>query len=487
MDKNIFNVNGYYLDNEQIKAVTCNSKYLLINAGAGSGKTMTILGKINYLIKIKHINPQNILCISFTQEATTSLKNKLLKYFNYDIDTFTFHKLSLNIIRSYHQNILIANPNLLNYIIREFINYNLINKTSISKFIKKYLLKNHLDNLIKLIETFINLHKANAKTYKDFNTYFRFNYSYTNHQILKIILIIYNLYQIELKSTNSYDFNDMINYATQLIAKNYKYKRYDYIIIDEYQDTSLQRFKLIKAILNQTNANLMVVGDDFQSIYRFTGCDLKLFLDFSKFFPNHQIMSITNTYRNAQELINIAGNFIMQNPEQIKKKLKSSISIPKPLKLVYTSNFSNSLEKILDSIDNKEILILGRNNNDIKEILNSNFIVHKDILLYKKKPNLIIKYLTVHRAKGLESDIVIIINLSNNINGFPTQIPNIKILKLVNELESNYPYDEERRLFYVALTRTKTINYLLVNKKVESIFIKELKRHYIDNIEIIKM
>ena len=108
-------------------------------------------------------------------------------------------------------------------------------------------------------------------------------------------------------------------------------------------------------------------------------------------------------------------------------------------------------------------------------------------LLYKRKPNLIIKYLTVHRAKGLESDIVIIINLSNNINGFPTQIPNIKILKLVNELESNYPYDEERRLFYVALTRTKTINYLLVNKKVESIFIKELKRHYIDNIEIIKM
>ena len=172
---------------------------------------------------------------------------------------------------------------------------------------------------------------------------------------------------------------------------------------------------------------------------------------------------------------------------QIKKKLKSSISIPKPLKLVYTSNFSNSLEKILDSIDNKEILILGRNNNDIKEILNSNFIVHKDILLYKRKPNLIIKYLTVHRAKGLESDIVIIINLSNNINGFPSQIPNIKILKLVNELESNYPYDEERRLFYVALTRSKTINYLLVNKKIESIFIKELKRHYIDNIEIIKM
>ena len=100
------------------------------------------------------------------------------------------------------------------------------------------------------------------------------------------------------------------------ILKGIKHK-YKYVIIDEYQDTSLVRFNLIKEILDKTDSKLMVVGDDFQSIYRFTGCDISLFLNFKKYFNKAKILKIQNTYRNSQELIDIAGNFVMKNKHQI--------------------------------------------------------------------------------------------------------------------------------------------------------------------------
>lgn len=485
-------INGYKLDESQKKIVTSNSKYTLVSAGAGSGKTLTIIGKIRYLIEIKKVKEEELICISFTNEATNNLKNKLKENYNYNVPCYTFHKLGLEILKE--DNYKIESNNLLTYVINEYFEA-LINPNQqkmILDYLKiKYTNKNYTnkynsiknEKLLKIksvILTFINLFKSNNYTELDLTSFIRTEKQAKYKNLLIIILFIYKLYQKELYANKEIDFNDMITFATNKVINN-KYKnKVKYIIIDEFQDTSLVRFNLIKAILDKTNANLLVVGDDFQSIYRFTGCNLSLFLNFDKYFHNASIMKIENTYRNSQELLNIAGTFIMKNKNQIKKDLKSNKHIKNPVEIIYYKNLVKAFAKLIEKLYNytkKPILILGRNNFDINSLTKSNsFILEKDKIIYKKSPNINMRFLTIHKSKGLEEENVIIINLTNKTTGFPNKIIDNKVIDYVKCENDNYPYSEERRLMYVALTRTKNKAYLLVPKKNQSEFIIEIKK-----------
>ena len=176
---------GYYLDNEQLKIVLDESKYVLVTAGAGSGKTMTILGKINYLVKYKKIKPEEILCISFTRDSSRSLKNKIRLEFNIDIDVYTFHKLSLNILKDFNIKFDIAPSNALLECIDEFIYKDVQTSKIHMKIILKYMGERYKNNssylkyinknkdkvklLEKLILTFISLFKCNNYELKDLN------------------------------------------------------------------------------------------------------------------------------------------------------------------------------------------------------------------------------------------------------------------------------------------------------------------------------
>lgn len=499
---------GYYLDKEQQKIVLDKSKYLLVVAGAGSGKTLTILGKINYLVKYKKINKNDILCISFTKASSESLKEKIKQEFNLDMNVYTFHKLSLEIIKENKIRYNITDKDTLDNIIHNFIFIDVLNNKKYMKRILKHFkikYKNKKEYLKfienneevelfeKLISTFIHLFKCNGYKLEDFNLFLKkakrkiFKYSY-NKNFLIIVLNIYLEYEKYLKTNKEIDFDDMIIKATNLVNKKGIKHKYKYIIIDEYQDTSLVRFNLIKEILDKTNSNLMVVGDDFQSIYRFTGCDISLFLNFKKYFKKAKILKIQNTYRNSQELIDIAGNFVMKNKSQINKNLKSNKHINKPIKIVYYENIRRKFIEIINKIHketNKPILILGRNNKDINILLNNKIKLENDNLIYLENKNIKMKYLTVHKSKGLEEENVIIINLEDKLLGFPNKIEDSKLLKYVTKNKEKYLYSEERRLFYVALTRTKNNNYLLVPKNKESQFIKELKKDYKNQIEIL--
>lgn len=202
-----------------------------------------------------------------------------------------------------------------------------------------------------------------------------------------------------------------------------------------------------------------------------------MFLSFKKYFGYTKILKINNTYRNSQELINVAGSFIMKNKRQLYKKLKSNKRIKKPIKIMYGEKLYILLEIVIKEY--KNILILGRNNFDI----NKYFKIDKNgYFFYKDKK---IRYLTMHASKGLEEDCVIIINLKDDILGIPNKIKDSKLLKYVNKNYDKYPYEEERRLFYVALTRTKNTVYLLVDKDNKSIFVKEIIREYNRHIEFI--
>ena len=297
-------------------------------------------------------------------------------------------------------------------------------------------------------------------------------------------------YQEYLEQNQEIDFDDMITKATSIVEQKGIKHRYQYVIIDEYQDTSKVRFLLIKSILEKTGAKLMVVGDDFQSIYRFTGCDLSLFVDFVSYFDNAKIMKIQTTYRNSQELISVAGKFVMQNKKQIKKKLISNKHLNKSIKLVYYQNIKESFVRLVNKIYNetkKSILVLGRNNSDIDVVLGKEFKLEDESLIYLKNPEINIKYLTVHRSKGLEADVVIIINMKNNLLGFPNKIKDDRILRFVSINSEKQMYSEERRLFYVALTRTKSYVYLMTQKGNQSIFIDELLQNYKNEIELISI
>lgn len=498
------NINGYPLDNKQRKVVTTDDKYLLVSAGAGSGKTLTIIGKIRYLIEIKKLKESEIICISFTNEATNNLKNKLKENYGYDIPCYTFHKLGLEILKN--DNYKITEPDLLKYTIEEYfkglINQNNENKKRILTYLKirynnrnyekkyKNIKEQDLNKVTILIEKFINLLKSNDYNETNIIEFIKEEQNKQNKALLTIILYIYYTYQKELISKKEIDFNDMISLATQKVNKKDYHNKVKYIIIDEFQDTSLVRFNLIKSILNKTNSNLLVVGDDFQSIYRFTGCDLSLFVNFTKSFPNSKILKIENTYRNSQELINIAGSFIMKNPNQIKKNLKSNKHINKPIEIIYYKNINKTFIKLIEHIydkTKKSILVLGRNNFDVKLVTNnSKFTINESNIIYKNNPNITIYYLTIHRSKGLEESNVIIINLINKKTGFPNKIANDKILKYVTCQEDDYPLAEERRLMYVALTRTKNKTYLLTPEKNESEFVKEIKKNYKKQIKIVR-
>lgn len=448
------------MNEKQLEAVKSLENTLVV-AGAGSGKTFTIVNKIKYLLDNNIYKENELLIISFTNESVNDLKRKI----DYNLDIMTFHKLAITLINN--PDIKISNEYYLKFIINEYFNsYGKYNKKQ-NKLIKRILQEMDIDNLKKLIFTFINLYKSN---YNDIN--YLLNLYQKSHFInkiyFKIILEIYHIYNQELESSNLYDFNDMIKIATNNINNNQIKTNYKYIIIDEFQDTSLNRFKLIDAIMKQNNAKIFVVGDDYQSIYRFSGCNLDIFLNFNKLVNNLNIINLDYNYRNPKEIIDVANSFIMKNKNQIKKETICLKNINKPIKICFYKNKRTAIEKILKYIDTK-YLILGRNNKD------------KDLFNIQDKP-----FLTIHKSKGLEENNIILINLTNNNNSLPSKIKNHKLINKIIKTDY-YPYEEERRLFYVALTRTRNNIYLLVPKSNYSIFIKELMKNYKNYIEYINI
>lgn len=502
-------VGKYYLDKAQIKIVKDKSKHLLVVAGAGSGKTLTILGKIKYLIEQKNVNPKEIICISFTAAASGELKNKIHTDLGFDIDVYTFHKLALEILKN-KQHYEIADANLLDDMIRTYFEIDVLkDKDALQVVLKYFNLKNknsyqtfykeHFDEILSLehlLSTFIHLFKSNNHELEDFLIFLdkaklTFNLKKYKREklLLKMATSIYIEYTNYLEENSEIDFDDMLIKAKKTVDKFGVFHKIKYIIIDEYQDTSLVRFELIKSVLDKTGASLVAVGDDFQSIYRFTGCDLSLFLDFKKIFKDGKILKIENTYRNSQELINVAGSFIMKNRAQVRKKLVSQKTISKPIVIKEFTYGKKSFAKLLYDIyekTNKEILVLGRNNKDILYFLDKeNFKLDNDKIFSYEYKEMKIRYLTAHKSKGLESENVIIINLKNDTLGFPNQMKDDKILRFVSPHSKKYPFDEERRLFYVALTRTKNKVYLLTPKNGKSIFVEELIKDYSKYIEFI--
>ncbi len=436
----------------QKKSILIDDNILLV-AGAGSGKTTTIINKINYLIEDKHINEKDILCLSFTSNTVEELKKKI----KYDIDIYTFHKLALELLND-HNIYYGISSDYLEYIINE-LTY-----------------KYDLDYIRKVILSFINMYKQ--KNIHD-NKLQKLS---SKNILLKLINEIYIIYQNELNSQGLLDFNDMINKCINVINDKGLKRFYKYIIIDEYQDISYERYKLIKMIKDICNSKIFAVGDDYQSIYAFSGSDINMFLYFKKYFGYSKIIKLRHTYRNSLELSNVSTRFISKNFKQTRKRIISKKHNSKPIKIIYYNhNEDILLKRFLDTVDN-DITILIRNNKDINSIKSPDISITQDEIIYKDKH---IKYMTIHKSKGLEFENVVILSMEDSYLGFPNKMKNHKIFKYINVKDNSI--FEERRLFYVALTRSKNNVYLFTNKNRPSIFVRELLLDSKKNIEFISL
>lgn len=375
-------------------------------------------------------------------------------------------------------------------------------KQLIDKQESKYITK-----LTLFICSFIGNFKTQGYNYQKFNELKQTIKNPRTQLFLEICVVCFLEYQKALKEFNYIDFQDMINNSA-LIIKNKQLSKekidFKYIIVDEYQDISRQRYNLIKEISQLCNAKIMAVGDDWQSIYAFSGSVLPLFTQFCNVVGYGCELKITHTYRNAQEIINIAGNFIQKNSNQIKKALISPKRINNPV-FIHTYDDSYSLNKPTEkggvfynigfalneiigqiikfnSIEKKSqipsILLIGRYGFDARNICKSNQFSYDEksgnVFSSKYGSKVKLSFMTAHSSKGLSAENVIIINAKDNTYGFPSKVEDDPILKLVVSYDDTYNYAEERRLFYVALTRTKNRVFIITPKNRPSEFIKEL-------------
>ena len=296
-----------------------------------------------------------------------------------------------------------------------------------------------------------------------------------------IIKPFYEEYERTLNRSYEIDFTDAIIQATDLCRKGL-WRHYDYILVDEFQDISIDRYKLLQALRSDSpKTKLFCVGDDWQSIFRFAGSDMSLVYEFEKYFGYTEQCKIETTYRFHQPLIDKSSEFVMKNKEQKEKTIKTPEGDTKKTYLNFVKcdgedeeGVKKEVEKIVSAIPtNQSILLLGRYNYDAVSVGYKGKMDMKESRMTVKVGMREIPFLSVHSAKGLEADNVILVNCNQGAYGFPSLIEDDPILDFVLSKSEAYPFAEERRLFYVAMTRARMKMYVLYDQKRPSPFIGE--------------
>jgi len=374
------------------------------------------------------------------------------------IETFSYEKSENTLLK-----------NLEDKLSRYDVEFNLISEERIFQEINEL---GYVNRFARLLSTFLNLYKStNLSIPKLKKKASESNNRERATAFVDIFSYILTSYTNYLVSTGKVDFNDMISRSEKYLKKNQNLVNYRYVLVDEFQDISQSRHRLLSAVLKQNpKCKLFCVGDDWQSIFRFTGSDMTLMRDFESHFGYTKMMFLEKTFRFNDKICEFSSKFIMQNPNQISKKLEAIQNVEKQtVKVIISEDEAEIVNKILEEINAKslqkqEIFIIGRYNRQKPDYLKK---------LRAKYPRLLIKFITAHKSKGTEADYVILIGMKSGVYGFPCQIDDDPLLDLVLSKEDSYPNSEERRLFYVAVTRAKKEAYLIAKKRAISQFIVE--------------
>ncbi|WP_368110089.1 UvrD-helicase domain-containing protein [Bacteroides salyersiae] len=331
---------------------------------------------------------------------------------------------------------------------------------------------------IRLVVTFVTLVKSSCKSVNEVLRQAKNADDERSVFIVKnIFQPVYERYVKVLSSSNQIDFTDAILQATEICRTSHPVE-YDYIIVDEFQDISVDRYNFLK-VLREGNppAKLYCVGDDWQSIYRFSGSDMALFNQFPEYFGTTEINKIETTYRFGEPLVSLSSRFIQRNKAQIQKDIHS-FSLEMKTELEFYSydrrDYCNTIGQLVTSIPSgKSIFLLGRYSFDDYYLSFMYQSVKEGNRFYYVIGGRKIEFLTVHKSKGLEADYVILLQCNKDTYGFPSLVNDDPVLNYVLTKSDQFPYGEERRLFYVAITRTKIKTLVLYDKRFPSVFVDE--------------
>ena len=294
---------------------------------------------------------------------------------------------------------------------------------------------------------------------------------------LPVFNAIFTVYDKKLKARGEIDFEDLIHQASEKIEQGSFKSPFEYIMVDEFQDASQDRLRLIQALANQrTQIKLFAVGDDWQSIYRFSGADLEVMKQFPNMFGYTKDLRLTHTFRSAQEIIDVASEFIQRNPNQFKKDVNTIFSNGGDsviLRPYAPNNPDNILEPLFNTLQRRA----ERSNETLSVFILTRYTAQKPsnlVQFQRSYPNLDIEWKTIHASKGLEADCVVLHHMNCGRHGFPCEINDDPLLDLVIPENETFPHAEERRLLYVALTRARKAVYGFYHPSYPSAFIKEL-------------
>ncbi len=303
----------------------------------------------------------------------------------------------------------------------------------------------------------------------------------------RVIWLITEAYSKKLADAGRIDFDSMIGDATRLVETRRYVSPYSLILVDEFQDISEPRANLIKALRQQNPfAKVFAVGDDWQSIYRFAGSDISIFTRFQENFGTSWQGRLEQTYRCNQLIADVAAKFVQRNPAQLKKSVRSTRpAISKSIRVVPVKpvrgkvDYGPACRQVLERLDGFLGGIAGQWRTDAKPKLKALVLWRYNYLdpfegRIPKFEHLEVEAFSFHRAKGLEADYTILIDVSEGDYGVPSRIEDDELLHLVIPEPETFPYAEERRLFYVALTRASRGVFLLTNADQQSRYIDEL-------------
>ena len=492
-------VEGYWLDQQQIASIENDTQNTLVIAGAGTGKTTTIIGKIKWILnkwrsEKENTPPPKILAVSFTHASRVELEERILAEILQDdlvfkiyhprdfIQVETFHSLALKIIKD----------KLLGRRLEES-GFESFLKLSHSDLPEEKI--DDIDHLYSLVRNYhVNFTEIRERLRRKFRYFWHKEDLKQNLTQLEELKVLASQYEEHLKKNHSIDFAGLLEEATSRINPIYTY---DYVIIDEYQDISPLEYLLIRSLRELRAFKLFCVGDDWQTIYQFAGSEISLILNFEKCWGETSRFKIEQTYRFPEKLAKLSGRFIMHDRTQLRKQIRGVLVYGED-QIVEINGPSertdlNSLYFFfLNMPEHASVFLIGRYNFDIKKISRCEFLSfkiseEKVLISMHERPDLRISFLSAHKSKGLQADYVLIINCRNTILGFPSRMKENEIFRIVREVaiqklerrkmkkRMREKFSEERRLFYVAMTRARKRILFLTVQEQESLFILELR------------
>lgn len=483
------------LTKAQRRACLINEDRNLVLAGAGTGKTSTMIGRAGYLLASEQTRPEQILMLAFAKKAAEEMQERQDKCLRPMLQQATptiktFHALGLEIIGTVEGkwpaiSIFAEDNAALIRFIEEVIGrlmqdaaYN----RQVELFCSSPLYPKSIAEFAQLLAEFLMLFKQSYLTLAELTARLAKQKEKQRFSALTVLFEpILVAYQQHLSERNEIDFADMIGKAIEYIESGRYRSPYQHILVDEFQDISQPRARLIKALLDQRDdAVLFAVGDDWQAIYRFSGSDLSVMQRFSDMFGASCVTALDTTFRFNNKIGDVASAFVLQNPAQLKKAINSVDVVSQPaVSLLKAKESKRGLHQALNAI-HQQAINQPEKKTSVAVLARFNFLLGdgspKELKLQMETqyPLLDLQFMSVHASKGKEADYVIVLSMNNGKYGFPSQKESDPILELLLPEKEQFPDAEERRLFYVALTRAKHRVYLSYNPAAVSPFIAEL-------------